>query len=262
MKRAFTLIELLVVVAIIAVLIAILLPALGRVKETARKSTCAANLKANGTMFAVYAQQYNDRAPVFDTAGGGSWLTDVPIEFTDQLLATDTTLMNNPQSQRRIFYCPSNLIQNADFMWLQWAAAPPLGTKDEHRRSLGYNYLTRRGKNQSPPGAAGDGPTLTAPGLASRAPTLIWLDHIINVPRASQTEIAIDEILSDSVGGNFLNPVSANVNTTSHQAGKNPSGGNVLCCDGHVEWRKFNITNAVCISTGDGNNCRQWVPNP
>ena len=262
MKRAFTLIELLVVVAIIAVLIAILLPALGRVKETTRRSTCAANLKAEGTMFVVYAQQYNDHTPVFDTAGGGSWLTDVPIEFTDQLLVADTKTMNNPASQRRIFFCPSNLDQNADFMWLQWAAAPPVGTKDEHRRSLGYNYLSRRGKNQSPPNAAGDGPTLSAPGQTTRSPQVLWLDHVINVARASQTELAFDEILSDSSGTNFTNPVSANINTTSHKAGAIAAGGNVLCCDGHVEFRKFFKNLAVCVSTGDGNDCRQWIPSP
>jgi len=262
MKRAFTLIELLVVVAIIAVLIAILLPALGKVKETTRRSTCAANLKAQGTMFAVYANQYNDHTPVFDTAGGGSWLTDVPIEFTDYLLATDTTKLNNPQSQRRIFFCSSNLDQNADFMWLQWAAGPPVGTKDEHRRSLGYNYVTRRGKNQTPPGATDVGPTLSAPGPTTRSPTLLWMDHMINVARASQTEIAFDEILSDNTGTNFITPVSVNVNTTSHQAGKLPAGGNVLCCDGHAEWRKFNKGSAVCIGTGDSNDCRQWLSNP
>jgi prepilin-type N-terminal cleavage/methylation domain-containing protein len=58
-KKAFTLIELLVVVAIIALLIAILLPALGRARESARRAMCASNLKQIGTGLNVYAQDYN-----------------------------------------------------------------------------------------------------------------------------------------------------------------------------------------------------------
>ncbi len=251
MKRAFTLIELLVVVAIIALLIAILLPALGKVKETSRRTTCAANLKAQGSMMAIYAGQYNDTLPIFDTAtgGGGKWLTDIPVEFADQLLSTNTSNMNDPHSQRRIFYCPSNPDQNADFMWLQWAAS-------EHRRSLGYNYLTKRGKGQTPPGYDQIGPTSTP----VRTPTVLWQTHMTNVQRASQAELAFDVILSDPAGNTFVHPIT-NENTTSHLFGKTPAGGNVLCCDSHVEWRKFNKSQAVSIPTGD-NLGLQWLSPP
>jgi len=63
-REAFTLIELLVVVAIIAVLVAILMPTLTMAKELARRSACAVNLHTNYLAFMTYAAEQNGKLPV------------------------------------------------------------------------------------------------------------------------------------------------------------------------------------------------------
>jgi prepilin-type N-terminal cleavage/methylation domain-containing protein len=79
--KGFTLIELLVVVAIIAVLVAMLLPALGQAREKARTITCMNNQRQCGMAFQFYAQDNYGRIPMWHNQNGSGQYWHVLIKY-------------------------------------------------------------------------------------------------------------------------------------------------------------------------------------
>jgi prepilin-type N-terminal cleavage/methylation domain-containing protein/prepilin-type processing-associated H-X9-DG protein len=73
-RNGFTLIELLVVVAIIAVLVAMLLPALNQVRQRAKQSVCSSNLHQLGLVMLGYADNANGKLVPFNSMEGGTQL--------------------------------------------------------------------------------------------------------------------------------------------------------------------------------------------
>jgi prepilin-type N-terminal cleavage/methylation domain-containing protein len=112
--RGFTLIELLVVIAIIAILAAMLLPALGRAKDKAKAAQCMSSLKQIILAASMYAEDNKDS--YFHTGGGsmpndGQWFSnprsDVLLQPTDGYAYWAIGYYEYYAKNRKLFHCPA-----------------------------------------------------------------------------------------------------------------------------------------------------------
>ena len=88
-SRYFSLIELMVILAIIAILLSLLLPSLGKARETARIAVCTSNAKQQGVGLSAYASDNRSYYPEYTQRNTGFWLGKTG---TDGKLATEKQL--------------------------------------------------------------------------------------------------------------------------------------------------------------------------